>query len=113
MASIKHITDFLNSKKVELASEKVQLGRIDDLKKQMVDANRGAMKAIDMANAAKKPAEESLQYNKTLLIQFDNLLKIVKDLGLNDSVNDISKQMDQVKENIKTIDSILDALYKI
>jgi biotin operon repressor len=94
-----------------LSSDEVKLGRIEELKKLMIEANRGAMKAIDLANSAKKPAEDSLKLNKTLLVQFESVKKIVKDLGLDDA--DITKQIQQVKENISTINSVLDALYKI
>lgn len=98
---------------VELSKVEVELGLIDELKSDMKKANQGAMKAIDMANAAKKPAEESLKLNNQLLKNFEGVLSKVKELGIKPAEKEVQNQITQVKENIKTINQVLDALYKI
>jgi len=106
----KEITDKVMTK---LASEKVELGLLDDIKKDMKTANQGAMKAIDMANDAKKPAEQSLKLNKELFKKLTKAEKMAKDLGVTEAFKVINEQTNQVKKNIETIESVLDALYRI
>lgn len=98
---------------VELSKMEVELGLLDDLKNEMKKANQGAIKAIDMANAAKKPAEQSLKMNQDLLKNFENFLTKVKELGINSAQKEVLGSITQVRENIKTINQVLDALYKI
>ena len=62
------LKDIYLNNKVELSAMDVELGTYDDVKKYLIEANRGAMKAIDLANSAKKPAEDSLRLNKELRI---------------------------------------------
>ncbi len=100
-------------KKTELASEKVELGLLDDIKKDMKAANQGAMKAIDLANAAKKPAEQSLKLNKELFKKLTKAEKMAKDLGATEAFKTINTQVNQVSKNLETIDSVLNALYRI
>jgi len=107
---IKEITEKVM---IKLAGEKVELGLLDDIKKDMTEANKGAMKAIDLANAAKKPAEESLKLNKELLKKLTKAEKMAKDLGVTEAFETINKQANQVAKNIETIDSVLEALYRI
>jgi hypothetical protein len=102
-----------DQKEVKLESQVFEFGLIDDIKSSMKEANRGAMKAIDLANDAKKPAEESLKLNKALLNKIDVVIKKAKELGINEVVSDLNKKRQQVEINIKEIDSILNALYKI
>jgi len=102
-----------NRKTVELKSEVVELWLIDDIKSKMKDANKGAMKAIDMANAAKKPAEQSLKLNEELFKELTKAEKMAKDLGSEEAFKEINKMTNQVAVNMKTIDDVLNALYKI
>ena len=106
----KEITDKVMTK---LASEKVELGLIDDVKKEMGEANKGAMKAIDLAESAKTPAEKSLKLNKNLLEKIAKTKKAAIELGVTDVVKQMQTQEKQVKENINSIDKLLNALYKI
>lgn len=99
--------------KTELAKHEVELGLLDDIKKDMTEANRGAMKAIDLANAAKKPAEESLKLNKELFKKLTKAEKMAKDLGVTEAFKTINEQANQVAKNIETINSVLEALYRI
>jgi metal-sulfur cluster biosynthetic enzyme len=98
---------------VELASQKVELGLIDSITSSMKEANKGAMKAIDLANSAKKPASDSLKLNENLLKSIDNVIKKAKEIGIDEVVSDLNKKRDQVVVNIKTINDVLNALNKI
>lgn len=102
-----------DAKKVELGTHKVDLAVYDDIKKEMIEANRGAMKAIDLANSAKKPAEDSLRLNKELLGKFENFIQKIKELGILGAQTEVERGVSQVKENIKTIESVINALNKI
>ena len=98
---------------VELASQKVELGLIDSINSSMKEANKGAMKAINLANSAKKPAEDSLKLNENLLKSIDNVIKKAKEIGIDEVVSDLNKKRDEVVANIKIINDVLNALYKI
>jgi hypothetical protein len=98
---------------VELSTQKVELGLIDSINSNMKEANKGAMKAIDLANSAKKPAEDSLKLNESLLKSIDNVIKKAEDIGVDEVVAELNKKREQVVVNIKTINDVLNALYKI
>ena len=68
------LKDVYAQDKVELSAMDVELGTYDDVKKYLIEDNRGAMKAIDLANSAKKPAEDSLRLNKELLNKMEPFL---------------------------------------
>ena len=102
-----------DQKEVKLESQVFEFGLLDNIKSSMKEANRGAMKAINLANDAKKPAEESLKLNQTLLKKIDVVIKKAKEIGIDEVVSDLNKKREQVKTNIKEINNILDALYKI
>lgn len=107
------LKDVYAQDKVELSSIEVNLSVYDDIKKGMIEANRGAMKAIDLANAAKKPAADSLKLNLDLLNKFENFIQKIKELGIQNAQPEVEKGVLQVKENIKTIESVINALNKI
>ena len=81
MNTLQNVYDKL-ADKTELAKHEVELGILQDIEKELVTANAGAIKAINLANQAKKPAQDSLQLNKQLLIKFQNFTKQIKDLGI-------------------------------
>tara|TARA_R100001463_G_scaffold81677_3_gene136246 strand:+ start:1467 stop:1805 length:339 start_codon:yes stop_codon:yes gene_type:complete len=102
----------LNSiNKVELEAHKIELGAIDDIKKEMAAANKGAIRGIDMIEAAKKPLENSLKLNKSLFKKIAKSKKIAKELGASNALKQIEKFESQVNENIKSIDKILSGIY--
>ena len=109
--TLERVYEALN--KVELKSEKIELGLLDDIKEEMKAANKGGIKAINLANDAKKPAEQSLKLNENLLKKIERTKKIAIELGDNKIVKDLQNKIKQVNENIKTLDDILSALYKI
>jgi len=113
--SIEKIYEKINSinPKVELSQVEIELGVYDDLKAEMKSANSGGMKAINLANSAKKPAQESLTANKELLAKFQNFVQKIKELGISSAQVEVEKAISQVKENIKTIQSVVEALDKI
>ena len=106
----KEITDKVMTK---LGTHKVELGLIDDIKKEMGAANQGAMRAIDLAESAKTPAEKSLKLNKSLLEKIGKTKKAAIELGVTDVLKLLQTQEKQVKDNIDSIDKLLNALYKI
>lgn len=111
MNTLKAVLKHLNKEEnVELSSEKVELGLIDDLKNQMKSANKDALNAIDLANKAKGLAEKSLKLNNDLEKNFEEVLKKVKDLGISSAEIEVKKQLDQVKTNIKEIEKTLKGL---
>ena len=113
MNTLKTVFNKLSKKKVELKSQKIELGLLDDIKEEMKAANKGGIKAINLANDAKKPAEQSLKLNENLLKKIERTKKIAIELGDNKIVKDLQNKIKQVNENIKTLDDILSALYKI
>jgi hypothetical protein len=87
--------------------EKVELALVDDIRAEMAQANKGAMKGIDMIEAAKRPLETSLRDNKGLLKKLAKTKKSAIELGALDIVKELQKYESQVDENIKSIDKIL------
>jgi hypothetical protein len=107
------IAELSNRNHVELKAEVLELGLIDDIKSEMKEANRGGIKAIDLAHAAMKPAETSLKLNKALLIKIEKTSKAAKELGANEAVKTLETQKKQIKTNIKEIEGIISALNRI
>ena len=96
--------------KTKLSAQKIELGLIDDIRSEMVTANKGAIKGIDMIEAAKKPLENSLRDNKSLFKKLEKTKKSAIELGAIEILKEVQKFEQQVKENIKTIDKILGGL---
>ncbi len=97
----------------ELASHKVLLGALQDIEKELIAASAGAIKSIDMAKAAIKPAQVSLQLNKELLVKLQNFTKQIKDLGITTPQKEVEVGINQVKENIQSIDRLINNLHSI
>ena len=112
MNTLQNVYDKL-SDKTELAKHEVELGILQDIEKELVTANAGAIKAINLANQAKKPAQDSLQLNKQLLIKFQNFTKQIKDLGILGSQKEVENGIIKVKENIKAIENLINNLSTI
>ena len=112
MNTLQNVYDRL-SDKTELAKHEVELGILQDIEKELVTANAGAIKAINLANQAKKPAQDSLQLNKQLLIKFQNFTKQIKDLGILGSQKEVENGIIKVKENIKAIENLINNLSTI
>ena len=87
--------------------EKVELSLVDDIRAELAQANRGAIKGIDMIEAAKRPLETSLKDNKELLKKLAKTKKSAIELGATDILKELQKYERQVDENIKSIDKIL------
>ena len=107
------IADITAKVEAKLANHKVELGILQDIEKELVTANAGAIKPIDLANAAKKPAELSLKLNKELLNKFENFIKQIKELGIENSQSEVLNGINKVKENIKSIENLIGNLNKI
>ena len=109
--TIERIFETLSKEKVELKSEKIELGLIQDIEAEISNASKGARKGIDMIEAAKKPLENSLKQNENLLKKIKKTKKSAIELGANDILKKVQKFETKVDENIKTIDKILSNIY--
>lgn len=98
---------------VGLKSDVIELGVLQDVEKELVTANAGAIKAIDLAKSALKPAQESLRLNKELLVKFQNFIKQIKDLGIIAPQKEVENGIMLVKENIKSIEKLISSLNSI
>ena len=96
--------------KVELSAQKVDLALVDDIRAEMAQANKGAIKGIDMIESAKRPLENSLRDNRELFKKLQRTKKSAIELGANDILKELQKYERQVEENIKSIDKILGGL---
>lgn len=96
--------------KVELSAQKIELALVDDIRAEMAQANKGAIKGIDMIESAKRPLENSLRDNRQLFKKLQRTKKSAIELGANDILKELQKYERQVEENIKSIDKILGGL---
>ena len=107
------IADITAKVEAKLASRNVELGTLQDIEKEMIAANQGVIKSIDLAKSAIKPAQTSLQLNKELLVKLQNFTKQIKDLGIENPQKEVENGITQVKENIKMIDTLITNLHSI
>ena len=116
---MKNILDKINkaheveATKIELGTHEVLLGALQEIEKELVTASSGAIKSIDMAKAAIKPAQTSLQLNKELLTKLQNFTKQIKDLGITAPQKEVETGIRQVKENIQAIEKLINNLHSI
>lgn len=106
------IINRIDKKQVELGMH-VELGVLQDIEKELLTASSGAIKAIDMAKLAIKPAQTSLQLNKQLLTKLQNFIKQVADLGITTPQKEVETGITQVKENIQAIENLISNLSKV
>lgn len=111
MKTIETVYNKLNKAKTELATHKIELGLVDDIEADIVSANQGAIKGIDMIEAAKKPLENSLKENRNLIKKIERTKKLAIELGATDILTKVQKFESQIKENIKSIDKTLTSIY--
>ena len=107
------IADITAKVEAKLAIQNVELGTLQDIEKEMIAANQGVIKSIDLAKSAIKPAQTSLQLNKELLVKLQNFTKQIKDLGIENPQKEVENGITQVKENIKMIDTLITNLHSI
>jgi hypothetical protein len=107
------IADITAKVEAKLASQKVELGTLQDIEKEMITANQGTIKSIDLAKSAIKPAQTSLQLNKELLLKLQGFTKQMKDLGIENPQKEVENGITQVKENIKMIEVLITNLHSI
>lgn len=110
---LKKIAEFDKVNETKLAKHEVELGVLQDVQKELVTANAGAIKAIDLAKSALKPAQESLRLNKELVVKFENFTKQIKALGIEGPQKEVENGIVQVKENIKMIETLITNLHAI
>ncbi len=103
----------MNTEKIafnKVAKIKTDLAIVDDIRAEMAQANKGAIKGIDMIESAKRPLENSLRDNRELFKKLQRTKKSAIELGANDILKELQKYERQVEENIKSIDKILGGL---
>jgi len=104
--------DLLLSKITSIVKgERIDLGLIQDIEADILKANQGAIKGIDMIESAKKPLETSLKENRGLLKKIEGTKKSAIELGAMDILKKVQGFEKQVKENIKEIDKTLSNIY--
>jgi hypothetical protein len=91
--------------------ERVDLGLIQDIEADILKANQGAIKGIDMIEAAKKPLEASLKENRGLFKKIQGTKKSAIELGAMEILKKVQGFEKQVQENIKSIDKTLSNIY--
>jgi len=109
---MKNILDKIN-RSHEIEANKVELGALQEIEKELIVASSGAIKSIEMAKAAIKPAQTSLQLNKQLLAKLQGFTKQIKDLGITSPQKEVEIGITQVKENIQAIDNLIKNLLSI
>jgi hypothetical protein len=102
-----------NANEVKLGKHEVELGALQEIEKDLIAASSGAIKSIDMAKAAIKPAQTSLQLNKELLVKLQNFTKQIRDLGILAPQKEVETGITQVKENIQAIQNLITNLQSI
>jgi len=113
MNTTKSVYNKLFKEETQLASHEVALGALQEIEKELITASSGAIKSIEMAKAAIKPAQTSLQLNKQLLAKLQSFTKQIKDLGITTPQKEVETGITQVKENIQAIDNLIKNLLSI
>ncbi len=101
-----------NANEVKLAQHKVELGQLQEIDTMLKNASAGAIKSIDMAKAAIKPAQESLRLNKELLVKIQDFTKQIKSMGFPPQ-KEVEIGITQVKENIQVIENLITNLQSL
>jgi hypothetical protein len=113
MNTLKTVFGKLFKEETQLASHEVELGALQEIEKDLIAASSGAIKSIDMAKAAIKPAQTSLQLNKQLLVKLQNFTKQIRDLGILAPQKEVEIGIVQVKENIQAIEKLITNLQSL
>jgi hypothetical protein len=92
---------------------KVELALIDDIKSETAEASKGAIRAIDLVNEARVPAEKSLSQSLALLLKIQRTIVSAKELGADEAVRTLEQSEKQVSENIKSIEGVLAVINQI
>jgi ADP-ribosylglycohydrolase len=92
---------------------KVEFALIDDIKAETAEASKGAIRAIDLVNKARNPAQEAKTKSLKLLLKIQRTIVSAKELGANDAVKTLEQSEKQVLENIKTIENVIAVIEQI
>lgn len=107
--TIERIFDTLSKEKVELKSEKIELGLIDDVKKQYNLIIKLKEKAEDDLAKAKKSAVIADSEIKEFKKDANKAEKIAKELGISSKDMNLQKLFQDIKEAEKLFDDIISA----
>ena len=128
MSTVNNITKALNGQKLELSSQVIELGVVDDIKKSLTDGNalisdlgvelnklKDADKAIELARtnadkvavASDKVASKGSAFQTKIGTVLDKADKAAKDLGINPSsiasYSELDKMYDQIEIAYKAV----------
>jgi hypothetical protein len=92
---------------------KVEFALIDDIKSEIIEASKGAIRAIDLVNEARVPAEKSLSQSLALILKIQRTIVSAKELGANEAVKTLEQSEKNVLENIKTIENVIAVINRI
>ena len=92
---------------------KVEFALIDDIKSETIEASKGAIRAIDLVNEARVPAEKSLSQSLALILKIQRTIVSAKELGANEAVKTLEQSEKNVLENIKTIENVIAVINRI
>jgi len=85
----------------------------DNLKGSISEANKEVTEALELTNRAAKLAKTSLDKNRTLIKELDKAESLIKELGLDSEMKKVQTAKQQVNDNIKTINSIINNLLSV
>jgi predicted nucleic acid-binding Zn-ribbon protein len=110
MKELKSVLKHLNKDEVNLASEKVELNKVEDLMKEggKIGGNIKSleMEILSMANDIKK---ESSKYD-SLISEMSKLEKAAKELGVDNVAKDATEAIKFYKDRQRRADSMLNAV---
>ena len=107
--TIERIFETLSKEKVKLKSEKIELGLIDDVKKQYNLIIKLKEKAEDDLAKAKKSAVIADSEIKEFKKDANKAEKIAKELGISSKDMNLQKLFQDIKEAEKLFDDIISA----
>jgi len=100
-------------KRTELASEKVELGIIDDVDKLANEASKDYKKAFSAKEKASALMSSSLKKNRDAMLKLEKAEKVAKDLGFKEVLNKIQARKKDLKRAILFIENAISSLDKI
>ena len=98
------------NRKVELKSEVVEFGLIQDIEKEQKEANQGAAEAMDLMGKALPKAEKAVALNKKLLSKIEKTIKAANEVGAMDAVKSLEKKKAHTNKELQYIEKLVSKL---
>jgi soluble cytochrome b562 len=102
--SAKASTELSEEVKVELS------GLMDELKGKMKEANRDAIRGINMVHDAESLFNKSVKEQRALVTQFLKALDYAENLGHQGAISEVKKALQQAEQNLKSTLDMIDKL---